>query len=109
MIDFNKEQFIKKYITRRPESLFAQDWEANRAKLRDGIDGKSVLVIGGAGSIGSQFIKSILEFNPSRLIVIDHNENGLTELTRDLRSDDSIQMPALYRTYPINFGHAIFS
>ncbi|MEG0036151.1 MAG: MotA/TolQ/ExbB proton channel family protein, partial [Oscillospiraceae bacterium] len=54
--------------------------------LRAGIRGKSVLVIGGAGTIGSSFIRALLRFEPSRLYVVDLNENGLTELTRDLRS-----------------------
>ena len=46
----------------------------------------SVRVIGGAGSIGSNYIKQLLKFKPKRIFVVDINENGLTELTRDLRS-----------------------
>ena len=38
--------------------------------------GKSVLVIGGAGSIGSSFIKVLLPFKPASLVVVDTNENA---------------------------------
>ena len=54
---------------------------------------KRVLVIGGAGSIGSSFIRALLPFMPSRLVVVDLNENGLAELTRDLRSTEGMYVP----------------
>lgn len=104
----NINQFIRQYITRRDESLFEQDIQANREHLSSAIEGKSVLVIGGAGTIGSSFIKAILNFKPDRLYVVDTNENGLTELTRDLRSTDGQYMPETYITYPMNFSDPVF-
>ena len=41
-------------------------------------------MIGGAGTIGSSYIKQIFKYKPSKITVVDINENGLTELTRDL-------------------------
>ena len=79
---FNLNKFISDSITMRPISLFANDIENNKEKLKQEIEGKSVCVIGGAGTIGSSFIRAILPFRPSKLIVIDLNENGLAELTR---------------------------
>jgi FlaA1/EpsC-like NDP-sugar epimerase len=67
------------------------------------------LVIGGAGTIGSSYIKAVLKFNPKKLFVIDTNENGLTELTRDLRSSSDIVMPEKFVTYPMNFGDPVFA
>jgi FlaA1/EpsC-like NDP-sugar epimerase len=67
-----------------------------------------VLVIGGAGTIGSSFIKALLPFRPGSLYVMDLNENGLTELTRDLRSTDGLFVPEDYKTYPINFADPVF-
>ena len=101
-------QFIADAITGRRESMFARDIEANRARLREEIEGKSVLVIGGAGTIGSSYIRAILPFRPSKLMVVDINENGLTELTRDLRSTYGMYVPEEYRTYPLNFADPIF-
>ena len=83
---FNLNKFIGNYVTKRSQSMFLQDIEENRDELTRKIEGKSVLVIGGAGSIGSSFIKAILPFKPATLVVVDTNENGLAELTRDLRS-----------------------
>ena len=50
----------------------------------------------------------MLRFQPGQLIVVDLNENGLAELTRDLRSDATIVMPADYRTYTLDFASSIF-
>jgi len=62
----------------------------------------SVLVIGGAGSIGSNYIKQLIKFKPKRIVVVDINENGLTELTRDLRSSNLLDYGPEYITYPVN-------
>jgi FlaA1/EpsC-like NDP-sugar epimerase len=67
-----------------------------------------VLVIGGAGTIGSSYIKAVLKFEPAKLVVVDTNENGLTELTRDLRSEPGQYVPEDYITYPMNFGDPVF-
>ncbi len=105
---FNIGQFISDYITGRQSSLFEPDIEANKNQLEKEIEGKSVLVIGGAGSIGSQFIRSICRFKPGKLVVVDLSENGLALLTRDLRSTYGLFVPEEYRTYTLNFGDPIF-
>lgn len=100
--------FIKTYITRRPESLFAVDIVKYSNELSEKIKGKNVLVIGGAGTIGSSYIKAVLAFEPAKLVVVDTNENGLTELTRDLRSAPNQFVPDQYITYPMSFGDPVF-
>ena len=105
---FHLAQFIKDHVTGRQTSMFAADIEANRERLTDEIAGKSVLVIGGAGTIGSSFIRAILPFRPAALTVVDINENALTELTRDLRSTPGGFVPEQYVTYPMNFNDAVF-
>ncbi|MDC1519858.1 polysaccharide biosynthesis protein, partial [Polaribacter sp.] len=62
----------------------------------------NVLVIGGAGTIGSSYIKQILKYKPSKITIVDINENGLTELTRDLRSSNLLDYKPEYITYPVN-------
>ena len=100
--------FIKTYITKRRESLFVSDISQFDEVLNKRINEKSVLVIGGAGTIGSSYIKAILKYKPSKLYVVDTNENGLTELTRDLRSKEGQYIPEDYKTYPMNFGTEVF-
>ena len=105
---FNLNQFISTYVTNRPQSMFMQDIEINRELLSKKICGNSVLVIGGAGSIGSSFIKAILPFRPATLIVVDTNENALAELTRDLRSTKGMYVPKDYIPYPMDFASPVF-
>ena len=105
---FKLESFISMYVTLRPRSMFLSDIEANRSELTKKIEGKTVLVIGGAGSIGSSFIKAILPFKPATLVVVDTNENALAELTRDLRSTKGMYVPEDYVPYPMDFASPVF-
>ena len=100
--------FIREFVTKRNQSLFSNDLIENEKYLSEEINGNSLLIIGGAGTIGSSFIKAALKFKPRRLFVVDTNENGLTELTRDLRSSIGLNIPDDYKTYPINFGSDVF-
>lgn len=105
---FNLQKFIADSVINRPHSMFAADIEANSETLRREIEGKKVCVVGGAGSIGSSFIRAVLPFRPATLVVIDLNENGLAELTRDLRSTSGMYVPDDYRAYTLNFADPIF-
>ena len=108
MNNFNIENFIKKNITNRKESLLKKDLQDNQGTMASKIDDKSVMVIGGAGTIGSSYIKALLKFRPRKLIVVDINENGLTELVRDLRSSLDYNIPTDFITYPVSFGDKVF-
>jgi len=81
---------------------FKFDIQNNKDFLKSQIFDKVVLIIGGAGTIGSSYIKQILKFKPSKITVVDFNENGLTELTRDLRSSNLLDYNPEYITYPVN-------
>lgn len=105
---FNLNKFISERITHRSSSMFASDIDANKEKLTEEIQNKKVCVIGGAGSIGSSFIKAILRFKPKSVVVIDLNENGLAELVRDIRSTDGLYVPEEFRCYTLNFADPIF-
>src|SRR5688572_16608529 len=100
---FNLEKFIAEKITGRTESLLSRDLAVYHDAISDEINGRSVLVIGGAGTIGSSFIKALLRYKPAKLVVADINENGLTELVRDCRSSMDINLPANFKSYPVNF------
>ena len=105
---FNLNKFIADSVTFRPVSMFAPDIEANKEKLTEEIKGKKVCVIGGAGSIGSSFIKAVLRFEPKSVVVVDLNENGLAELVRDVRSTEGLYVPDEFRCYTLNFADPIF-
>lgn len=106
---FNLDKFIADSVTFRPVSMFAADIEANKEVLTREIKGKKVCVIGGAGSIGSSFIKAVLRFEPKSVVVVDLNENGLAELVRDVRSTEGLYVPDEFRCYTLNFADPIFT
>ena len=105
---FNVSCFINQNITGRKESMFLPDIYSHRTEIQNLVEGSKVLVIGGAGTIGSSYIRAILPFRPKQLFVVDISENGLTELTRDLRSTYKMYVPEDYKTYPLNFADPIF-
>lgn len=105
---FNLDKFIADSVTKRSVSMFAADIEANKETLSKEINNKKVCVIGGAGSIGSSFIKAILKFEPKSVVVVDLNENGLAELVRDVRSTNGLFVPEEFRCYTLNFADPIF-
>jgi FlaA1/EpsC-like NDP-sugar epimerase len=91
-----KETIIKKQIN------FDSDLNKFDEKLSFNIKQNNILVIGGAGTIGSSYIKQVLKYKPAKITVVDINENGLTELTRDLRSSNLLDYKPEYITYPVN-------
>lgn len=93
--------------TGRKGRLFDEDVHVREAELRERLSGKRVLAIGGAGSIGGATVRALLPFAPSCLHVIDHNENALAELVRDLRSRDGSLGVSELRMLPVDFGSGI--
>jgi len=108
MIQFNIPEFINHNITYREKSFFLDDLTSQNEALSKAINNKNVLVIGGAGTIGSSYIRAMLRFKPAKLFVVDINENGLTELVRDIRSTKGLNIPSDFKTYPVNFGDPVF-
>ena len=94
VLNFNKDFF--KRIS------FEKDIIDYNNVLFDGIRNQKILVVGGAGTIGSNYIKQILKFKPSKITIVDINENALTELTRELRSSNLLDYNPGYITYPVN-------
>ncbi len=51
--------------------------------IRSYIEGRRVLVSGAGGSVGSVLCRTILQYEPSELIMLDHDENALHTLQLD--------------------------
>jgi FlaA1/EpsC-like NDP-sugar epimerase len=49
---------------------------------------KTVLITGGAGSVGSQLVRFLLRANPRNVTLLDNDEGALYDLEQDLRSDN---------------------
>ena len=109
MTNLDIEAFVRRYVTKRDESLLAKDFAKYDAALHAMIDGARLLVIGGAGTIGSNYVKAALRgFRPAAMYVVDIDENQLTELTRELRAGSEYTVPSDYVTEPIDLGSALF-
>jgi FlaA1/EpsC-like NDP-sugar epimerase len=68
----------------------------------EGIDnapvyGKTIMVTGAAGSIGSELCRQLVQYRPTKLILLDNNESGLHDLLMELQTNhpDENLVPAL--------------
>jgi FlaA1/EpsC-like NDP-sugar epimerase len=89
---------------RRETPLFTADCATHADTVAARVRGRRVLVVGGAGSIGSATTAQLARFAPAQLHVVDTDENGLTELVRDLRSQGIVSDRTELRTTPLDAG-----
>ena len=64
--------------------LEREEINLNKERIMNYIEGKKILVTGAAGSIGSEIVKKLLDFNPAEVIALDINESGLFYLLQDI-------------------------
>ena len=57
--------------------------------IKDQITGKTILVTGAGGSIGSEICRQVIRFNPRRLLLLGHGENSIYLIDRELRNNYS--------------------
>lgn len=72
-----REVVIEDLLRRDPVKL-------DEASLADFVGSKRIFITGAAGSIGSELARQVLRYNPKELWLLDHNENGLFFLEREL-------------------------
>lgn len=94
---------IAQVVTGRATSLCAGDLAIRGDGLRALVVGRRVLVVGGAGSIGSATILELLRFAPATLAVLDTSENNLAELVRTIRSSGNGYTGTL-AVEPLDYG-----
>jgi FlaA1/EpsC-like NDP-sugar epimerase len=56
-------------------------------KISHGLSGKTVVVTGAAGSIGSEIVRQIMEFKPKKLLLIDQAESELFKIQNEIRAN----------------------
>jgi FlaA1/EpsC-like NDP-sugar epimerase len=69
---------IEDLLERPPIRLDTED-------IRRQLEGKVILVTGGAGSIGSEVVRQLLPFRPKQVVVLDQAESALYELELELQ------------------------
>jgi len=91
MVFFNLSKEIielSNAVVNRHDSFFGNVYEEHGDQLKENICGKNILIAGAAGSIGSSTLRKIVDFKPNHLYLLDTNENGLTELIRQIRNSE---------------------
>ena len=79
---FENYQFFEKKIISEIDRFKLNTNEEN--EIFNDFNNSSILILGAAGSIGNVFTKKISNYKFKKLILLDKNENDLTELNRDL-------------------------
>lgn len=68
------------------EDLLRRDpVQLNTEEIAAYISGRTILVSGAGGSIGSELCRQIAAFHPDRLVLLDNSENSLFEIEMELR------------------------
>ena len=56
----------------------------DKESIRDFINGKVCMVTGGGGSIGSELVRQIANYNPEQVIIVDIYENNAYDIQQEL-------------------------
>ena len=81
----NGEVNVSKLRDVEVEDLLGRDpIEVNLDQISEYVRGKTVLVTGGGGSIGSELCRQLAEHSPKRLIIVDIYENNAYDIQQEL-------------------------
>jgi FlaA1/EpsC-like NDP-sugar epimerase len=71
----------------RPEDLLGRETvEFDEAEIAGFLAGRTVLVTGAGGSIGSEICRVVSRFNVKRLVLLGRGENQIFEIEREMRT-----------------------
>jgi FlaA1/EpsC-like NDP-sugar epimerase len=65
--------------------LFREEVKIDKEKIRDLIKGKTVLVTGAGGSIGSEIVRQLIDFEPKKIIAFEIDETELHNLGLEIK------------------------
>jgi FlaA1/EpsC-like NDP-sugar epimerase len=84
----NGAQLVQQVREVRVEDVLGREPVRMETQLTGGyLAGRCVLVTGAGGSIGAELCRQIARVGPSRLVLIDHAEDNLFEIERELVED----------------------
>lgn len=57
----------------------------DKQKIFEQLHGKTILVTGAAGSIGSEIVRQIINYNPKKIVLLDQAESPIYDLVNELK------------------------
>ena len=95
LFDEEHTQLITQAVDVKIEDLLGRDpIEFDKDEITDFIRGKICMVTGGGGSIGSELVRQIAKYNPTRIIIVDIYENNAYDVQQEVLMEygDSIDL-----------------
>ena len=90
--DSNKKELqdlsVEDLLARHPKDL-------DKKQIASFIEGKTVLITGAGGSIGSELVRQSIEFNAKKIILLDNSEYNLYTLLEELKQSDIELIPIM--------------
>lgn len=74
---------LEDLLGRRPTKMSSERW----GEVSDRFSGKTILVTGAGGSIGSELCRQLTRLSPSMLVMVENNENNLFEINLEMRQE----------------------
>jgi len=69
------------------EDLLGRDpVKVNLGEISGYLEGQCVLVTGAGGSIGSELCRQIAQYHPSKLVLVDYDENAIFSISQELKA-----------------------
>jgi FlaA1/EpsC-like NDP-sugar epimerase len=82
----NQKEISKKIKSFQIEDLLERKQIVlDNKSISSQIKGKVILITGAAGSIGSEIVRQVLDFNPETLLILDQAETPLHDLTLEIK------------------------
>ncbi|HEX5472302.1 MAG TPA: nucleoside-diphosphate sugar epimerase/dehydratase [Lacipirellulaceae bacterium] len=86
------EELLEERVALQPRPVVIEDLLSRKSvqldldSIRELIDGRTVMVTGSAGSIGSEICRQLLKLCPARIVPVDRAETGQFQLERELHA-----------------------
>ena len=101
-----KDDYVLQMLGRK-NKLLDKDYLSSIEDIRKVVKKSKIIILGGAGSIGSQVLYEIFKMEPLLIHVVDINENGLVEVVRNIRSSLGY-IKGEFQTFAIDIGDKNF-
>ena len=88
--DANKKPVVREF--KIEDLLFRDPIQINSQKTGTFYRGKTILITGGGGSIGSEICRQLAKFEPKKLIVLDIYENNVYDIQQELKLKHGMEL-----------------